>query len=127
MFRVNRSRVKVAICIHRKLVDVDCDIVYPADDVTGLFVEDGQVAHPVAGVDTIAVACQGKWHDVRPFINELPFHFKQAVKTFTNNPEDSGTLMSYVMFNPDYIHAMMELGEKDTLARMDEINLWANQ
>ena len=35
----------------------------------------------------------------------------------TNSPD----LLSFILFQPDYLRALMEIGEKDALARADEV------
>lgn len=46
------------------------------------------------------------------FLNEVPFHFRQFLKS-TASPEELGDLLSYLMFSPGYINALLELGMKD--------------
>ncbi len=46
------------------------------------------------------------------FLNEVPFHFRQFLKS-TASPKELGDLLSYLMFSPGYIKALLELGMKD--------------
>ncbi|MFM8313231.1 MAG: hypothetical protein ACKOA8_03005, partial [Deltaproteobacteria bacterium] len=46
------------------------------------------------------------------FLNEVPFHFRQFLKS-TASPRELGDLLSYLMFSPGYINALLELGMKD--------------
>lgn len=46
------------------------------------------------------------------FLNEVPFHFRQFLKS-TASPSELGDLLSYLMFSPGYINALLELGMKD--------------
>jgi len=48
----------------------------------------------------------------KEFLNEVPFHFRQLLKS-TANPEELGDLLSYLMFSPGYIRALMDLGYRD--------------
>ncbi len=45
-------------------------------------------------------------------IDEVPFHFRQVLKSLAN-PEELGDLLSYLMFSPQYIKVLLELGMKD--------------
>ncbi len=54
------------------------------------------------------------------FLNEVPFHFRQFLKS-TASPKELGDLLSYLMFSPGYINALLELGMKD--AAKDHRNL----
>jgi NTE family protein len=46
------------------------------------------------------------------FLNEVPFHFRQFLKS-TASPKELGDLLSYLMFSPGYINRLLELGMKD--------------
>ena len=46
------------------------------------------------------------------FLNEVPFHFRQFLKS-TASPRELGDLLSYLMFSPGYIKTLLELGMKD--------------
>ncbi len=48
----------------------------------------------------------------KDFLSEVPFHFRQLLKT-TAEPEELGDLLSYLMFSPGYVKALLELGRKD--------------
>ena len=54
------------------------------------------------------------------FLEEVPFHFRQFLKS-TASPKELGDLLSYLMFSPGYINALLELGMKD--AEKDRKNL----
>jgi len=56
------------------------------------------------------------------FLNEVPFHFRQFLKS-TASPNELGDLLSYLMFSPGYVNALLELGMKD--AARDRKNLEA--
>jgi len=53
-------------------------------------------------------------------IEEVPFHFRQLLKS-TANPEERGDLLSYLMFSSSYVRKLLALGEKDAESRKDEI------
>ncbi|MBM4316374.1 MAG: hypothetical protein FJ116_02715 [Deltaproteobacteria bacterium] len=46
------------------------------------------------------------------FINEVPFHFRQFLKS-TASPKELGDLLSYLMFSTGYINTLLKLGMKD--------------
>ncbi len=56
----------------------------------------------------------------RYFRKEIPFHFRQLVGS-TGGPDEVGDLLSYLMFSPGYIRALLALGYKDAAAQHDEI------
>lgn len=56
----------------------------------------------------------------KEFINEVPFHLRQIIKS-TANPEELGDLLSYLMFSKGYVNALLELGMKDAAAKHEEI------
>jgi len=49
-------------------------------------------------------------------IDEVPFHFRQLLKS-TANPEELGDLLSYLMFSSPFIRKLLSLGEKDAAAQ----------
>jgi len=54
---------------------------------------------------------------------EVPFHFRQVLRSLAN-PEELGDLLSYLMFSPQYINTLLELGKKDGEANHDLIANW---
>lgn len=54
------------------------------------------------------------------YFNEIPFHFRQLLKS-TAPPEELGDLLSYLMFSPGYIKALLDLGMKDAEAQKDDL------
>ncbi len=58
--------------VHGQLMNVDGDVIDTIQHFA-LIVQDRQVAHSVAGVDTIAVGGNAQRHDVRPFIQIVAF------------------------------------------------------
>lgn len=56
----------------------------------------------------------------RPFLKDVPFHLRQVIKS-TANPNELGDLLSYLMFSPGYLKALLELGMKDAEAEKDRI------
>ncbi|MBI1861680.1 MAG: patatin-like phospholipase family protein [Deltaproteobacteria bacterium] len=56
----------------------------------------------------------------KDYLHEVPFHFRQLLKSVAN-PEELGDLLSYLMFSPGYINALLELGKKDAAAQEDAI------
>ncbi len=56
----------------------------------------------------------------RYFRKEMPFHFRQLVGS-TAGPADSGDLLSYLLFSPGYIRALLALGYSDAKAQHNSI------
>lgn len=56
----------------------------------------------------------------KDFLHEVPFHFRQILRA-TAAPAELGDLLSYLMFSPGYINAIMELGQKDAAAHHDRL------
>lgn len=54
------------------------------------------------------------------FIEDLPFHLKQLLRA-TARKDEAGDLLSYLMFSPGYIRALMALGMKDAKAQHQTI------
>ncbi len=54
------------------------------------------------------------------FRKEIPFHFRQIIAS-TSGPDESGDLLSYLMFSPGYIRALLELGYSDAGKQHDAI------
>jgi len=59
------------------------------------------------------------------FLNEVPFHFRQFLKS-TASPAELGDLLSYLMFSPGYINALLELGMKDAAKEKHIIEQFLN-
>ncbi len=55
------------------------------------------------------------------YLNEVPFHFRQLLKGFSLKATDMGDLLSYLMFSPGYVRALLALGEKDAERRRGEV------
>lgn len=53
----------------------------------------------------------------------IPYSLKLTLKLLSAGAND-GRLSSYMLFEPKYIHALIELGYKDTLARANELKLF---
>jgi len=58
------------------------------------------------------------------FISELPYHFRQLVKTVALRPQDMGDLISYLIFSRGYIKALLDLGASDAAAQDDKIEVF---
>ncbi len=54
------------------------------------------------------------------FRKEAPFHFRQLISS-GSGAEDSGDLLSYLLFSPGYIRALLELGYKDAKDQHENI------
>lgn len=54
------------------------------------------------------------------FFNEVPFHFRQLLRS-TAPPEELGDLLSYLMFSPGYLKALLELGMKDAEDQKEDL------
>jgi hypothetical protein len=54
------------------------------------------------------------------FRSEIPFHLRQLIRS-TANPEEVGDLISYLLFSPGYVKALMKLGEKDAKTHHEQI------
>lgn len=52
----------------------------------------------------------------REFRKEVPFHFRQLIGS-TAAPDESGDLLSYLLFSPGYVRAMLQLGYQDARAQ----------
>ena len=56
----------------------------------------------------------------KDYLAEVPFHLRQLLRSVAN-PEEMGDLLSYLMFSPGYIKALLELGAKDASGQVDQI------
>jgi NTE family protein len=56
----------------------------------------------------------------RYFRKEIPFHFRQLIGS-TAGPDEAGDLLSYLMFSPGYIRALLALGYNDAKAQHENI------
>lgn len=56
----------------------------------------------------------------KPHLEEVPFHFRQLLKS-TANPTELGDLLSYLMFSPPYLRTLLDLGYKDAESQKDKI------
>ena len=56
----------------------------------------------------------------RNFIKEIPFHFRQLLQSAAS-PSESGDLISYLLFSPNYIKALLDLGFKDAAAQHRQV------
>jgi NTE family protein len=54
------------------------------------------------------------------FFNEVPYHFRQLLRS-TANPDELGDLLSYLMFSPGYVNALMDLGMEDAAKQHSQI------
>ena len=54
------------------------------------------------------------------YLHEVPFHFRQILKAMAA-PAELGDLLSYLMFSPGYINAILELGVRDGAANHDRL------
>jgi NTE family protein len=61
-------------------------------------------------------------HVARDHEVEMPKAFRFFKGGFAGENEPSGDALSMVNFEPDYIGALIDLGEQDTAQRMDEIS-----
>lgn len=57
----------------------------------------------------------------RDFIDEVPFHLRQLLKTSSANAAELADLLSYLMFSKSYLKALLELGYKDAETQHVEI------
>lgn len=55
------------------------------------------------------------------FEARLPRSFRFLTRGLGTKETDSPDVLSLILFQPDYLRALMELGEEDALARVDEI------
>jgi NTE family protein len=56
----------------------------------------------------------------RYFRKEIPFHFRQLIGS-TAGPDEAGDLLSYLMFSPGYIRALLALGYQDAKSQHEQI------
>lgn len=56
----------------------------------------------------------------KDYFQEVPFHFRQLLRS-TAPPEELGDLLSYLMFSPGYLKALLELGMKDAEAQHQDL------
>jgi NTE family protein len=56
----------------------------------------------------------------RQFRKELPFHLRQLLGA-TGSPNELGDLLSYLLFSPGYLRALLDLGERDAASQHDRI------
>jgi len=57
-------------------------------------------------------------------IEELPYHLRQLIRTTAIDPSESGELLSYLLFSPGYIRAMLSQGEKDAADQHEKLEKW---
>jgi NTE family protein len=57
-------------------------------------------------------------------IDELPYNLRQLFKTAAIDPGELGGLLSYLLFSPGFLGAMLKLGEADALAQEAHIAEW---
>jgi len=80
-----------------------------------------------------------RWHGLRPlkllvlrpsvdlgrlasdYEPQLPRAFRFLLRGLGTRATNSPDLLSFILFQPDYLRALMEIGERDALARADEI------
>lgn len=62
----------------------------------------------------------------RNYFEEVPFHLKQLLRS-TAPPEELGDLLSYLMFSPGYLRALLELGMKDAEAQKDDLKKFLSE
>jgi len=60
------------------------------------------------------------------FIDEVPFHFRQLIRA-TAKREEAGDLLSYLMFSPGYLRALLELGYHDAGQQRDVIQSFIDE
>ncbi len=53
-------------------------------------------------------------------IKEVPFHFRQLLRS-TANPEELGNLLSYLLFSHGYLNELMALGKRDADSNRAEL------
>lgn len=56
----------------------------------------------------------------REFLKEIPFSLRQLVGSAAS-PQESGDLVSYLLFSPKYLRALLDLGMKDAAAHHSSI------
>ena len=56
----------------------------------------------------------------KDFLDEVPFHWRQLLRS-TANPEELGDLLSYLMFTKGFVGRLLELGMKDAETSKDTI------
>lgn len=56
----------------------------------------------------------------RQFRKEIPFHLRQLMGA-TGSPNELGDLLSYLLFSPGYLQALLALGERDAASQHDRI------
>lgn len=56
----------------------------------------------------------------KDYMNDVPFHLRQVIRAFAEK-DDIGDLLSYLMFSPDYLQALIRLGEQDAAKQHNEI------
>ena len=62
----------------------------------------------------------------KDFLGDVPFHFRQLLRS-TASPDELGDLLSYLMFSPGYVTALLELGMKDASAQHDRIKTFLDK
>lgn len=62
----------------------------------------------------------------KEYFEELPFNFRQLIKTAAITPEDAADLISYLMFTKGYIGALLKLGEEDGARHAEDIKKLLN-
>ena len=90
---------------------------------------------PVLVGESIGLAAKGLVKNVTPLlirpsqdlallskdhIKEVPFHFRQLLRS-TANPEELGNLLSYLLFSHGYLNELMALGKRDADSHRAEL------
>ncbi|HSS79354.1 MAG TPA: patatin-like phospholipase family protein [Thermoanaerobaculia bacterium] len=84
----------------------------PAESVRGLRKVEIQTVRPSQTLGRIASAYEPR----------LPASFRYLTRSLGTRETDSSDLLSFLMFQPDYLQRLLKMGEEDAEARLDELS-----
>ena len=83
----------------------------PTEDESGLRKVEIQTVRPSQALGRIASAYEPR----------LPASFRYLTRSLGTRETDSSDLLSFLMFQPDYLQRLLKMGEEDAEARLDDL------
>lgn len=102
-------------------LDADHERLTRINNTVSLLSEDARSKTPLREIETLRLSPS---QDLRDFAvryaNEMPAFIRLLMRSIGSWGKD-GRLISYLLFEPGYITALIDLGYADTMARRDEV------